>query len=96
MFKIGDRVKLNEKWGKACSVDLKYSIGTKGTITGLSRIEMCVMVLMDGTKRPSSWHQSFFTKIRTHIRVREFRPVTGVTLAKLACKNIMTGTLKSP
>ena len=64
MFKAGDKVQLNESWGKACGQDPSYPVGMKGVVTGPSRAAMCVMVVIDGRKRPSSWHQSFFTKIR--------------------------------
>ena len=66
MFKAGDRVKLNSEWTKASGgiKNYGYEKGREGVVTGPSRIEMCTMVLFDGDKRPSFWHQSFFTKIR--------------------------------
>lgn len=61
MYKKGDRVKLNALWMKN-SGGQGPAVNTKATVLGSSHTKGCVRIVIDGTKTPSTFHQSFLTK----------------------------------
>ena len=62
MFAKGDRVYLNDVWKK-------HNLGQIGpnvmnaTVQGLSRNRGCVRIIFDGKKTPTTYHQSFLSKL---------------------------------
>ena len=68
-FKVGDRVQLNDEWGRwTFSFDMKenYPVGRKGTIAP-NRTSIipqgCTRVKFDGERLSKIFHQTFLTKI---------------------------------
>jgi len=65
MFKIGDRVRLNEEWGKwtQYAPSKTHPVGTLGTVVGFPKEKHCVKVLFDGRKTKNNFAKSFLTRV---------------------------------
>lgn len=66
IFKKGDRVKLNAAWVRHCNGEpsMGYLLGAKATVLGPSRSHRGVVrVQFDNYEAPTSFHQSFLTKV---------------------------------
>ena len=65
LFKTGDRVALNAVWMQHSGGDCgNHPIGRRATVVGLSRNAGCARLVFDGTKTPTTFHQSFLRRIR--------------------------------
>ena len=66
IFKKGDRVELNEAWSKHCDGDPKPAKGTRAKVVGYSHdYQYLVRIVFDfGVKTPTTFHQSFLTKVK--------------------------------
>jgi len=66
MYKIGDRVRLNEEWGRwtQYAPSKTHPVGREGTVTGFPKKDkQCTKVTFDGKKGPTNFHTSFLTRI---------------------------------